>query len=74
MLTTGRMYTLGPSDRSTTGVNNTILLKKQNEMNICIEDLEAPKELNETDTEVMSLFKNDSEKDDTIERKSTLAH
>ena len=50
--TTERIHTSGPSDRSATGVNNTRVLKKQNGMDSSIEDLEVPKELNETDTEV----------------------
>lgn len=40
--TTERMHTLGPSNRSETGVNNTGVLK--------IEDIEALKELNKIDT------------------------
>ena len=47
--TTERIHTLGSSDRSATGVSNTRVLKKQNGTDSSIEDLEVPKEFNETE-------------------------
>ena len=41
-----------PSDRSSTGVNKTRVLKKQDGMDSSIENFGVPKELNETDKEV----------------------
>ncbi len=45
------MHTSGPSDRSATRVINNRVLKIQNGMDFSIENLEALRELNETDTE-----------------------
>lgn len=64
------MDTSGPSNCSSTGVNNTRVLIIQNGMDSFIEVLEAPKELNETEVHhFVSPSKNDSLLYETIEEK-----
>lgn len=68
------LHTSSSSDPSSTGANNARVLKKQNGMDTTIEDLEVPKELNKTDTEVphfVSPFWEDSVQENSMERKKS---